>query len=129
MIQHRAARFVLNKPWQKQHSDSITAMLDQLHWPTLQNRRTAARLILMFKIMRNLVTVPERCLPQLSSVSSTRARHSLKLAHIQTTANIYRFSFLPNTIQQWNNLDIKEINSIDLNTFKNIAYTHSYNSH
>ena len=94
-------------------------MLDELHWPTLQNRRKAARLILMFKIMRNLVAVPERCLPQLSSVPSTRAHHSLKLAHIQSTVNIYRFSFIPNTIQQWNNLDIKGINSIDLNTFKN----------
>ena len=122
MIQHRAARFVLNKPWQKQHSDSIAAVLDELHWPTLQNRSTAARLILMFKIMKNLVTVPERCFPQRSSVPSTRAHHSLKLAHIQTTVNIYRFSFLPNTIQQWNNLDIKEINSIDLNTFKNCLH-------
>ena len=47
MIQHRAARFVLNKPWHRsnQNHDSITDMLTSLEWPTLQNRRTIARLI------------------------------------------------------------------------------------
>ena len=52
MLQHRAARFVMNKPWYRQyHNMSITKILAELHWPTLQNRRKQARLILMFKIV------------------------------------------------------------------------------
>ena len=52
MIQHRAARFVMNKPWHRsnQKHDSITDMLTSLEWPTLQNRRTIARLTFLFKI-------------------------------------------------------------------------------
>ena len=47
MIQHRAARFVLNKPWRRHHRDSITEMLNELNWPSLQERRKQARLILL----------------------------------------------------------------------------------
>ena len=39
MIQHRAARFVLNKPWRKNHRDSITDMLQSLNWPSLEKHR------------------------------------------------------------------------------------------
>ena len=31
MVQHRAARFVLGKPWRRHERDSITNMLNQLH--------------------------------------------------------------------------------------------------
>ena len=36
MIQHRAARFVLNRPWTRGHHDSITEMLCTLEWTTLE---------------------------------------------------------------------------------------------
>ena len=41
MIQHRAARFVLNKPWLRsgqQENSSVTDMLTYLKWSTLQDR-------------------------------------------------------------------------------------------
>ena len=63
MIQHRAARLVLNKPWHRnQQNDSITDMLSSLTWPSLEDRRKATRLILLFKILRKLFVVPDRCL-------------------------------------------------------------------
>ena len=54
MIQHRAACFVLNKPWYKSNQihDSVTEMLAYLKWPSLQNRRKIARLTLLFKIVK-----------------------------------------------------------------------------
>ena len=36
MVQHRAARFVLGKPWRRCERDSITNMLNQLNWTTLE---------------------------------------------------------------------------------------------
>ena len=54
MIQHRAARFVLNRPWNRHQRDSITDMLKELNWPSLQDRRRHARLILMYKITNHL---------------------------------------------------------------------------
>ena len=60
MIQHRAVRFVLNKPWHRQshHHDSVTEMLTNLGWSKLEDRRKIARLTLLFKIMRGLLEVP-----------------------------------------------------------------------
>ena len=50
MIQQRAARFVLNKPWNRHQHDNITDMLKELNWPSLQKRRKQSHLILMYKI-------------------------------------------------------------------------------
>jgi len=71
MMQHQAARFVLNKPFHKssQHQQSITEKLHHLQWPSLQSRRSTARLILLFKIIRNLLVLPNRCQPQLTNLS------------------------------------------------------------
>ena len=59
MIQHHAAHFVLNRPWYRSihNYDSITEMLAYLKWPSLQTRRTIARLTLLFKIVKNLLAI------------------------------------------------------------------------
>ena len=59
-------------------------MLTSLEWPTLQKRRTIARLTFLFKIVRNLLAIPDHCLPSPIPVSSTRAQHPLKLTQLQT---------------------------------------------
>ena len=53
IIQHRAARFVLNHPWRKLQRDSITLMLSELQWPPLQTLRRNARLTLLYKIIHH----------------------------------------------------------------------------
>ena len=45
-------------------------------------------------------------------LESIRSHHSLKLAHIQSRIDIYKYSFLPRTITAWNNLDIQDIDKI-----------------
>ena len=87
MIQHRAARFVLNKPWNRHQRDSITDMLKELNWPSLQDRRRHARLILMYKITNHLLFVPYRCLPTPSHLTSTPSSPSSKV--------------FPSTINSW----------------------------
>ena len=49
-VQRNAARFVLNKPHNYQSPSSVTIMLQQLNWPTLEDRREAADQILMYKV-------------------------------------------------------------------------------
>ena len=120
MIQHRAARFVLNKPWNRHQHDSITDMLKELNWPSLQERRKQSRLILMYKIVNPQLIVPDRCLPTLSPFTKTRAHHPQKFLHLQSTVDTYRYSFLPRTIPHWNNLNIPNLPDIDLTIFKNL---------
>ena len=122
MIQHRAARFVLNKPWfrsSEQQHDSITDMLTYLEWPSLQDRRTMTRLALLFKTLRRLIVIPDRCIPLSVPVSYTRSNHPLKLFHLPTRIDVYKYSFLPRTIIHWNQLPISDIDKIDIDTFKN----------
>ena len=114
MIQHQAARFVFNRPWNRHQRDSITDMLKELNWPSLQDRRRHARLILMYKITNHLLFVPDRCLPTPSHLTSTRAHHPQKFSHPQSKVDIYRYSFSPRTIPQWNNLPIPNLPDINL---------------
>ena len=69
MVQHRAARFVTGIPWRRDQRDSITDILRALNWPTLQKRRQQARLVLLFKILKDFLTVPSSNLPTKSSTS------------------------------------------------------------
>ena len=98
MIQHRATQVVLNKPWRKTSYDSITDMLTTLGWPTLQECRQHARLMLLFKLTNNLLSIPSNYLPSPSPLTSTRAQHKLKYMHILLSTNIYHYSFFPRTI-------------------------------
>ena len=123
MLQHRAARFVLNRPWRRDCRDSVTDMLTTLHWQTLEKRRKQSRLMLLFKFTNSLIYVPNLYLPALSPVVSTRANHPLKLRHIYARTNRYRSSFLPKTVKDWNDLEIENLDDIDLETFKNYLAT------
>ncbi|MCY3928347.1 MAG: reverse transcriptase family protein [Acidobacteria bacterium] len=119
MVQHRAARFVLNQPWNRHHPDSISQMLHELKWPSLQDRRKQARLVLLFKIMNDLICIPPQYLPIKFPLSSTRAHHPLKLQQPCARTDVYRCSFLPRTIPDWNRLPINNIKELNLTSFKN----------
>ena len=79
----------------------------------------------------------ERCsflytsIPPSVPVSYTRSNHLLKLFHLPTRIDVYKYSFLPRTIIQWNQLLISDIDKIDIDTFKNnlIGIVYNCNGH
>ena len=93
MIQHWAARFVLNQPWNRHHQDSIFELLQSLKWPSLQARRKQARLISLFKILNGLICIPNQCLPSPFPVTTTRSHHPIKFQQLYTRMGIYHYSF------------------------------------
>ena len=118
-VQRRAARFVLNKPWlNNTNNDSVTEMLIDLKWPTLQSHRKHLRLILFFKVINKLQLIPENYLPTPARLTSTRSNHPCKFSQIQPSCDTYKFSFFPRTIPEWNNLHINNINNLTLEDFK-----------
>ena len=118
MVQHRAAWFVLNKPWNKHYHNSISEMLHKLNWPSLQTKRKQARLIFLFKMLNKQISIPDQYLPSPFSVTATRSCYSLQLQQLYTRKDIYHFLFLPRTIPNWNNLCIEKINELDLTQFR-----------
>ena len=98
MVQHRAARFALGI----YNQGSVTNMLHQLEWETLEDRRRKARLNMFFRILMCMVAVP---LPPIVT-RAPRPRpgypHHFLIPFCRTDA--YKYSFFPQTLTQWNKL-------------------------
>ncbi|KAL8613962.1 hypothetical protein ACOMHN_023198 [Nucella lapillus] len=120
-IQRRAARFVTNR---YHRTASVTQMLERLGWPSLQQRRQAARLATMYKIHHNLARVDKTKLKQLPE--RRRRGHDQQFQRIPTQgANRFRhFSFLPRTIREWDQLpqDTVAVETVDAFRRKTIPY-------
>ena len=99
-VQRRAARWATRG---YRYTSSVTAMLKDLNWRPLDQRRIDSRLMMMYKVTYDHVTIPE----SLYLVQNTRAsRHIPSLAYrqIQTLKDYFRFTFFPRTIIHWNAL-------------------------
>ena len=83
-VQRKAARFVKGKYGSY---DSVTKMLQELGWQSLEKRRLDARLILMYKIIHGLAAVLHAFL--IPGDGRTRALHGKKFRRIRTSSTVY----------------------------------------
>ena len=54
MVHRRAARYATNRYY---NTSSVSSMIEQLEWTTLQERRKHSRLLMMYKLKNNIVRV------------------------------------------------------------------------
>ena len=106
MVKRRAAQFVYNKYY---HSVSVSSILESLGWPTLQARRNYLKLLLTYKILKAMITIPPN---NLIPVSFNTRGYQSHFQCLQTTCDSYHFSFFPLAIRLWNCL-LTDIASID----------------
>ena len=111
-VQRRFARFVLND---HQWTSSVTSMLKQLHWQTLQERRAQLKAAMMYRIMNSLVDIPGS---YVVLASSTYRGHSMKLIVPHARTLMYQKSFFPDSIRLWNMLPQEVISCTNLEGFK-----------
>jgi len=111
MVQRRAARFVYNN---YNCTDSVTSMLQSLHWPTLEVRRQFLKLILMFKILKDQIHIPTH---NFQPVTIHTRGYQYHYMHLQCNCEAYRSSFFPSTIRMWNDLPVEIATSLNLNDF------------
>ena len=99
-VQRRAARWTVSNFDRKA---SVTKIVQDLGWRTLDQRRADARLCLFFKILHGLVAVP---LPDYLQHSTRISRycHSMTFRQVSTSTDYYKYSFFPLAIVQWNAL-------------------------
>ena len=121
-VQRRAARFVTSTYNQ---TSSVTAMLFRLGWPSLEQRSEIAKATMMYKILRNIVTVPFDQYRHLL-LSSQEATHNdfIKLQH--TYVNAYLCSFIPSAIKLWNSLPESVIQARDVEEFRKLIRNYYY---
>ena len=113
MVQRRAARWV-NSDYR--HNSSVSSMLTNLQWPSLEHRRQCTRLKLFYNIVHQASVLK---LPNYFSTTTypTRHHHHLHFEIPFTRCNNYKYSFYPRTLRDWNNLPIMTIESETVEQF------------
>ena len=101
MIQRRAARYACNR---YHNISSVTEIFGHLGWEPLTTRRRHMRLCMMYKIAHTVVGGDPWTEWLTTTKRVTRRFHAWKYIPIYSQHNIYKFSFLPRTIIDWNSL-------------------------
>ena len=113
-VQRRAARYVCNV-YDPFHS--VTTLLQNLSWESLETRRTKISLHMFYKMFHNLVKIPYQQYT-LPSTTSIRGHHHYKLIQLSCRKNPFKYSFITRTIPTWNKLPNDLINCNTLENFK-----------
>ena len=94
---------------------SVTAMVNQLGWKPLQERRHNSRITLLYKVKNNLVEVPVEYHPVPNNNRVSRRVHQQQYVRHQAQNDKYKFAFIPRTIVDWNKLpsNIVEAESLE----------------
>ena len=98
-IQKRAARFVTGN-YVDYETGSMTGILKQLKWESLKKRRKDSRLIMLYKGLKGAASIPTNDL--VPPFRRTRNHHSLAFQIPMAGTDIYKSSFFPQTIRDWN---------------------------
>ena len=109
-VQKRAARFVTRN--YSYETGSMTGILEELKWETLQKRRKDNRLILMYKGLKGKARIPTDGL--IPKNRRCRHQHSLVFQIPSASKDSYMKSFFPQTIRDWNALPDSLISSAEL---------------
>ena len=99
-VQKRPARFVTSNYIYE--TGSMTGILEQLKWESLKKRRKDSRLIMLYKGLKGAASMPTNDL--VPPIRHTRNHHSLAFQIPMAGTDIYKSSFFPQTIKDWNSL-------------------------
>ena len=109
-VQKRAARFVTRN--YNYETGSMTGILEESIWETLQKRRKDNRLILLYKGLKGKARIPTDDL--IPKNRRCRNQHSLVFQIPTASKDAYQKSFFPQTIRDWNVLPDSLISSAEL---------------
>ena len=111
-VQRRAARYTTR---QYKNTDSVTAMIQQLKWDTLEQRRLKARVTMGYRVVHKLVKISDAQL--IPSTVCTRG-HNQKFKQLPARTNYYKHTFFPSVVPLWNTLPDHVVSACTLDAFK-----------
>ena len=114
-VQRKAALFVTGN---HDRTTSVIEMLQDLQWDTLVTMRRHVRLSTIYKMCHGLLDGNQGDYLITSRERRTRGSHDFKLIEPKGHQDIFRFSFFPRTIAEWNKLPEETVSSQSLHTFK-----------
>jgi len=108
---------------------SVSSMLSQLNWQSLENRRINAIITMFYKVINNLFYSIKSALTRSPSytVSSNRCCNQ-RFISLPARMNSYYYSFLPHSIHLWNSLATckPDYSAPDLNSFCHVLYNYRH---
>ena len=81
---------------------SMTSILEQLGWKSLHMRRKGSKLVLLFKGLKGRASIPCNDLQPPNRRSKNQHPMTFQVPYART--DIYKYSFFPDTIRDWNAL-------------------------
>ena len=90
---------------------SKTSILEQLGWESLHKRRKVSKLILLFKGLKGRASIP--CDDLQPPNRHDRNQHPVAFQVSYARTDIYKYSFFPDTIRDWNALPAAIISSAE----------------
>jgi hypothetical protein len=99
-VQRRAARYVANNH-RNRSTCSVSNIIQRLKWRPLAHRRKDARLVMLYKIDRELVAINKenRLIPR---GRKTRQAHNRSFQIPSSRIDTRKMSFFPRTVRDWN---------------------------
>ena len=104
IVQNRAARFVTGN--YNFETGSMTGILEHLKWESLKKLRRDSRLILLYKGLKGKASITTYDLIPL--VRHCRNDHSTAKQVPIANTDIYKCSFFPQTIRDWNSFPVPD---------------------
>ena len=101
-VQRNSARFVCGE-YRRGSGISVTALLKELQWPSLADRRLIARLTLFYNAHTGKISIPLCNLLDRSDSRTRGAKNNYKYLSTKNTA--VGQSFFPKTLKDWNLID------------------------
>ena len=122
-VQRKAARFVMRN---YKRDSSVSTMIQQLKWQSLEERRAVSRLTFTYKALHKITAVNLDHLKSSKSSRPTRLNSSaFTLRKLATKKDKYKNSLLPRTSSEWNLLPDHVKSAPSLDAFK--AYLQDIN--
>ena len=115
-VQRRAARWVNNR---YRRTSSVNDMLQDLAWPSLQERRKQIRLSTFYQYHHKLIHIDSKYTPTPSTLRLSRRQNNSIAYNIPPgTPNYRKHTFFPRTIPEWNHLPEEIVTAETLDLFK-----------
>lgn len=117
-VQRRAARFVCKDFRRK---SSVSTMIANLGWKSLEERRAVSRLALLYKATHHQVAinVDHHLSSSEGKKITTRKSSAVSFNHLAPKKDCYKYSFLPRTFAEWNLLPASTRDAPSVEAFKN----------
>ena len=115
-VQKTAARWTCRR-WH--NKSNVNDMLNDLDWPSLEDRRLKSSLTFFYKIHSGTVSLDkDKCLTPAPRLRSTRASHDSQYTRYMSNSDALKNSFFQRTIPLWNSLPSSVVASKTTEEFK-----------